>query len=77
MLHDTFEGYEARAVQVAHACGHTFTHLVPQPLAPDRLLTMLTDSMAGQPCPACIHGVPDWAIDPVVRAPHASDAGAS
>jgi hypothetical protein len=77
MLHDTVEGYEARAVQVAHACGHTFTHMVPQQLAPDRLLSVLTDSMAGQPCPACIQGVPDWAIDPVARAPHARDCGVS
>jgi hypothetical protein len=77
MLHDRHDSYRGRAVQVTHACGHTTTHLVPEQLAPDRLLRPLTDSMVSSPCPACLEGVPAWAIDPVIRDRGASDTGVS
>lgn len=75
MPDDQHEQQQARAVQVTHACGHTVTHLVPVTLAPDRLLVSLTDAMLAQPCPACVLGMPEWAIEPVLRGQDATGAG--
>lgn len=65
----------ARIMHVEHACGHLHAHLVPAPEATGGSLLLAVEMLAGHPCPACIAGAPDWAIEPTLETLDARSAG--
>ncbi|MGB4592834.1 MAG: hypothetical protein WBI63_03535 [Coriobacteriia bacterium] len=65
----------ARVMQIEHACGHWHAHLVPPVTGSGGFPLLAVDMLATHPCPACLAGAPDWAIDPTLGEQDAPFAG--